>query len=103
MFLVDEIRTVSPWPDAPGSIESRLAASFSLTPAEARVAAFLSRGTADASIAEALGVRVSTIRSQSKSILAKAGVRTKAELAHILTCAILATSGDNDIYPLNWG
>lgn len=62
-----------------------MAQLFGLTPTEATVATYLQRGLADAAIANHMNVRLSTIRSHVKAILAKADVRTKAELAHLLT------------------
>lgn len=58
---------------------------FGLTPTEAVIAAYLQRGLADAAIANHMKVGISTVRSHVKSILAKAEVRSKAELAHLLT------------------
>lgn len=58
---------------------------FGLTEAEARVADGLRLGKPDEDIASVLGVKVSTVRSHIKMILAKTETRTKAEAAHLLT------------------
>jgi DNA-binding CsgD family transcriptional regulator len=58
---------------------------FGLTDAEARVADGLRLGKPDEDIASVLGVKVSTVRTHIKMILAKTETRTKAEAAHLLT------------------
>jgi DNA-binding NarL/FixJ family response regulator len=58
---------------------------FGLTEAETRVARGLQRGLGDEAIAQALGVKVSTVRSHIREVLEKTGARSKLELAHLLT------------------
>jgi DNA-binding CsgD family transcriptional regulator len=58
---------------------------FSLTRMEARVAMLTKRGLPDATIAEQLGIRVGTVRTHQKQLLAKTETRSKAEAAHLLT------------------
>lgn len=65
--------------------EHKLKEAFGLTETEARVATYLTRGTGDDAIALAMGVAVSTVRTHVRSILAKAHVHSKSELAHLLT------------------
>jgi DNA-binding CsgD family transcriptional regulator/PAS domain-containing protein len=60
-------------------------AMFGLTEAEARVARGLQRGHTDEAIALALSIKVSTVRTHIRVILEKTGVRSKLELAHLLT------------------
>jgi DNA-binding CsgD family transcriptional regulator/PAS domain-containing protein len=60
-------------------------AMFGLTEAETRVARGLQRGLGDEAIAQALGVKVSTVRSHIREVLEKTGARSKLELAHLLT------------------
>lgn len=60
-------------------------AAFGLTPTEAEVATYLMKGSPDEEIATAFGVSVNTIRSHVRAILDKTHLRSKAELAHVLT------------------
>lgn len=62
-----------------------LAALFGLTAAEAALAADLSAGRSLADIAEARGVRISTVRSQLSSILLKTGTDRQGSLVRLLT------------------
>lgn len=68
--------------------EHRLKEAFGLTETEARIAAYLTYGTGDDAIALAMGVAVSTVRTHVRSILAKAHVHSKSELAHLLTMIV---------------
>ena len=70
---------------APGDGMAALADLFALTPAECRVAALLRLGLPDELIARRTDRRLSTVRSHVKAILAKTEMRSKAELAHLLT------------------
>jgi len=57
-----------------------VAASFGFTPAEAKVTLALARGIKPKAIAHEHGVALSTVRSQLKSAMSKAGVRSQADL-----------------------
>ena len=61
-----------------------VAASFDLTPAEARVAVALARGASVADIAARHAVSTHTVRSQVKSVLFKTGTGRQAELVSLL-------------------
>jgi DNA-binding CsgD family transcriptional regulator len=61
-----------------------LQALFDLTPAEARLARSLANGASPDDIAGQLDVRVSTIRSQLKSLFAKLGINRQAQLVALL-------------------
>lgn len=74
----------APWQ---GQDRTSLAQLFGLTPTEAIVATYLERGMSDQAIAGYLTISLNTVRSHVKSVLAKTGIRTKAELAHTLTLA----------------
>ncbi|SCY88723.1 helix-turn-helix transcriptional regulator [Paracoccus tibetensis] len=63
---------------------ARLHGIFGFTEAEARLAADLSRGLAPESVAELRGVRISTVRSQIRSILDKTGQSRLVDLARLL-------------------
>jgi len=59
----------------------RLAAElYRLTPAETRLAAALLKGDSPEEYAEAMGVRISTVRSQLRALFNKTGTRRQAEL-----------------------
>jgi DNA-binding CsgD family transcriptional regulator len=58
---------------------------FSLTRSEADIAAQVTSGRAVVEIAKARGVSVGTLRNQIKSILAKTGTSSRAELTALLT------------------
>ena len=64
--------------------QDTLKASFSLTPAEARLAARISSGEVLELIAEELCISKETARNQLKSIFHKTGVRRQAELVALL-------------------
>jgi DNA-binding CsgD family transcriptional regulator len=64
--------------------EAGLRRLYGLTPAEARVAARLAQGERLEAIAEALDVRLSTVRSQLQAILAKTGTQRQSELVRLL-------------------
>lgn len=61
-----------------------LQALFDLTPAEARIAAFIATGRTVDEIAREDAKSVETVRNQLKSVLAKAGCRRQADLARLL-------------------
>jgi DNA-binding CsgD family transcriptional regulator len=77
--------TIRPWQAPEAHRLARYRGILGLTPAEAKAAVLLARGLPDEEIAEALGCRTSTVRTHVKAILDKAQVRSKAELAHLLT------------------
>ena len=58
-----------------------LAASWGLTPVEARLAIHLADGGSLASYAELFSVSIGTARSQLKAVFAKTGVKRQAALA----------------------
>ena len=61
-----------------------LAALFDLTPAEARVARSIVSGQTSEGVAATLGLSTHTVRSQVKSVFAKAGVKRKIDLANLV-------------------
>lgn len=61
-----------------------LQAAYKLTKAEAHVAQSLCRGMSLKAIAESRGVSLHTARTQCKSILAKTGVQTQAQLIALI-------------------
>lgn len=65
---------------SPGETAALLRHAYGLSASEADIAVRLAAGADVAEIAVARGVTVSTIRSQIKSVLAKAGVRRQLEL-----------------------
>lgn len=64
-----------------------LASSFALTPAEARIAAQLMLGLAAKSIAQQLGIAVSTVRSHTQDLFDKTGAHRQADLVRRLLLA----------------
>ncbi|HVZ43369.1 MAG TPA: helix-turn-helix transcriptional regulator [Ramlibacter sp.] len=67
------------------NVEAILRELFSLTAAEARVAAAIAEGRSPAEIAGRHGIAVLTVRGQLKSVYSKMGVRRQAELSRMLT------------------
>jgi DNA-binding CsgD family transcriptional regulator len=65
------------------SIAALLASTYELTPAEARIAAYLVGGRNTAEIAEELRVTEETIRTQLKRIYDKTDTRRQAELVRL--------------------
>jgi DNA-binding NarL/FixJ family response regulator len=65
--------------------EPHLIQAFGFSPAEARVAAALARGCAPAEIAEELGVRMTTIRTQLSAILRKLDVERQADVVRLIS------------------
>ncbi len=61
-----------------------IASSLALTPAEARVAARLAAGHTPQQVADAHGVSITTVRSQIRQILQKAGVSRQSDLIALL-------------------
>ena len=74
-------------PMPPEENESALAASFNLTPAEARVAGYLVQGMAPKQVAALCGVSPCTVRSQVRTVFEKTGVRRQPELVRLLLLA----------------
>lgn len=66
-----------------------LAALYGLSPAECRLAAVLLEGLTMAEAAERLSVRISTIRTQVKSMFWKTGTHRQAELMKLLSGALI--------------
>lgn len=62
-----------------------VAATFDLTPAEARVAVALAQGHSKQEVADWHRVSINTVRSQAQSVLDKTGVARQAELASVLS------------------
>ena len=58
---------------------------FGLTSAEARLAREIARGLSAGEAAEALGVKMATVRSQMAQIFAKTGTKRQGELVALLT------------------
>lgn len=77
--------TISNWMRPADEAHTRFRASFGFTNAQATVAVHLMRGHADDDIARDLGIAVSTVRTHVRAILDKTQLRSKAELAHLLT------------------
>lgn len=57
---------------------------FNLTPAETRIAGLIGQGLGGPAIAARLGLSRETVRSQTKTILAKTGTHRQAELASLI-------------------
>jgi DNA-binding CsgD family transcriptional regulator len=66
-----------------------LAALYSLTPAEARVAGGLTRGWSPKRIASESGVSLSTVRSQVQSLFGKTGAHRQSDLVRLMLLASL--------------
>ena len=71
---------------APSSVSDFVMRLFGLSPAEARLLPLLLQGSAPAEMAEELGVKVSTVRSQLSSIFAKTGATRQQDLIRLLGC-----------------
>jgi DNA-binding CsgD family transcriptional regulator len=71
--------------DFPVPHEDTLRVVFDLTPAEARLAQGVARGDTLEEIASALGIKMTTARTQLASVFAKTGTRRQAKLVAILT------------------
>lgn len=69
---------------APGQLGDQVMAMFNVTRAEAEVAASLVTGLSVEEVAMARGVRLTTIRSQVQSLLAKTGTNRQGELLRLL-------------------
>jgi DNA-binding CsgD family transcriptional regulator len=61
-----------------------LAKTFTLTPAEGRVAALIAQGIAPERAAERLGVSRETVRNQLRAVFAKTGTHRQSELVALL-------------------
>jgi DNA-binding CsgD family transcriptional regulator len=73
---------------------------FDLTPAEVEVAIGIASGSRIAKIAADRGVKIETVRTHSKTVLAKTRTQSQAELAVLLTrLAFLA--GNRQANPIN--
>lgn len=69
---------------APIAVSDFVMRIFGLSPAEARLLPLLLHGRAPADIAQALGVKISTVRSQLSSIFAKTGATRQQDLIRLL-------------------
>jgi pimeloyl-ACP methyl ester carboxylesterase/DNA-binding CsgD family transcriptional regulator len=67
----------------PPALEAVLASSFGATAAEARAAAHFARGLTAREVAEALGVKETTVRGQLKAVFAKTGVGKARDLVRL--------------------
>lgn len=70
----------------PATLFGFLAQGFGLSHAEARLLPSLYHGQSANEIAQALGLKTSTVRSQLSSILAKTGCRRQQDLVRLLGC-----------------
>ena len=77
MFVVDPDQRVRPATEL-------LEQLFSLTPAEARVAALLSDGTPVGEISETLGVSRNTLKTQISCVYGKIGINRQSQLVRLL-------------------
>lgn len=93
--LSDRGESFEPWGGAAGLVWlapftpsagplKRVATLFALTPAEERLLAPLSHGSALAEVADALQVSIHTARTQLKSIQRKTGWRTQGEIIRMM-------------------
>lgn len=78
-----------------------LARMLGLTPAEARVAAGLALGRGPASLAEEAGVSLHTVRTQTKSILAKTGLGRQVELVGLVLRSVAVRGVGGDLMPVS--
>ena len=69
---------------APPDLAATLTGLFGLTPAEADLARALLAGRRPEEVAEARGVKLTTVRSQLSQVLHKTGARRQSELAALL-------------------
>lgn len=68
----------------------KVASSYSLSPAEAKLAVLLAEGCRPEQASERLFVSINTVRSQLKSVFAKTGMRCQSELIAMLLSGMLA-------------
>jgi DNA-binding CsgD family transcriptional regulator len=80
------VTPLSSWASPPAALIQGL---FDLTPSEARVAQAIAAGDQPADIARRQGVCVDTVRSHMKGVFAKTGTSRQAELALLLSGAVL--------------
>jgi DNA-binding CsgD family transcriptional regulator len=73
-----------------------VAATFDLTPGEARVAVAMASGAAPEDIAKRHAVPINTVRTQLASIFGKTGVTRQAELVSLLASLPMAARGLGD-------
>jgi DNA-binding CsgD family transcriptional regulator len=79
------ILTLTPVEPRPGPNAAMLVRVFGLTPAEARVASIIARGTSPEQAAEELGVTRLTVSNQIKSIFGKTDTHRQSELVALLS------------------
>ena len=65
--------------------EAQLRSLFGLTPSETRLAQLLACGDTVEEVAQALGVKLTTVRSQLAVIFSKTGTHRQAKLVAILS------------------
>lgn len=70
--------------EAPGVDQELIAMAYSLTSAEARLAAMLASGKSTAECVRALGVKTSTLRSHLSAIYRKTGAGGQADLVRLV-------------------
>jgi len=97
IFITDPERKSSTAPET-------LQRLYSLTPAESRLAQLLASGNTLKETSEQLGVAMSTVRSQLKSLFAKTNTNRQSELMRLLLlCPIFPPGQDikftGDLYP----
>ena len=83
----------------PGSLQlpwKRVASSYGLSTAEAKLAVILAEGFSLEEAADRLFVSINTVRTQLKSVFAKTGVRRQSELVAVLLSGILAWCKDEE-------
>lgn len=69
---------------APSSVSDFVMRLFGLSPAEARLLPLLLHGSTPVEMAEGLGLKISTVRSQLSSIFAKTGATRQQDLIRLL-------------------
>jgi len=70
--------------DIPVPSEHVLQRAFDLTPAEVRLAQGIARGHSLEEVAAAIGIKITTARTQLAAIFAKTGTRRQAKLVALL-------------------
>lgn len=77
----------------PGALRlpcQKVASSYGLSPAEAKLAVMIAEGCSLEEAADRLSVSINTVRSQLKSVFAKTGTRRQSELVAMLLRGVLA-------------
>lgn len=71
-------------------LTENLVAAYGLTGREAAILAQIAEGLSLPEIAERLGIGHGTVRTHTKSLLAKTGCRKQVELANLVNCGVFA-------------